>query len=257
LIRDCDISGTWAPISSWHTGTKAKISGENVRWFLKQTVARTVSVISLMSKAKRGFNLFGKKKDTGPTLDEQCAKQAEELGLRIETLNKKADYYDKLIEQEKAVVRENHKKNPKKASAAARRIKGFEKQRDTACGIAANLQNQADLIQNAAMNIDAIKSIEANTKLYNQIMSAQGLTPERVAEIQDEAAETFAQAEELAQAVAAPIGPQYDDDEINDEIDAIVAEGEPEAEPANPGRVTAAPAADATAQLDDLMGAFA
>jgi hypothetical protein len=213
---------------------------------LKRTFERTVSAISLMSKAKRGFDLIGKEKETGPSINEQCQKRVE-LGFPIETLLTNAAYCDDSIEQEKAIVGQFHRTNLRKANAAARRVSELGKFRDQALALVAVFQSQMDMIRDDAMNAEYERQFQELLDHYNRLEAERDLTPEEEAEInaqieadfpriladgEREAADPNARlayipAEEEPEAT--PIGTQYDDAEIKEELANILARGEPRA----------------------------
>jgi DNA repair exonuclease SbcCD ATPase subunit len=210
-----------------------------------------------MSPPKTPFSLFGKKKATdGPSVEEQCQQRAEHLGRQIEQLQEKLDHGDEQIRKLQNEARACAKTNKRKALNAVRRIKQMEKSQDQANAIINNLQTQLDQIQQAAMNISAIKAVEDTTVTLKSILESAGLDENRIDEIQDEAVEMAQKLDDLARSAATPIGDQPDNDELQDELNALVAGGEVE----EPVRLTApagrAPGIADEEGLGDLMAAF-
>jgi hypothetical protein len=209
------------------------------------------------------FSLFGPKKNApaGPTAEEQCTKRAEELGGKIAALNEKADYLDKQITRLKGEALTAHKaKQATKAKQLVSRFKALEKQQTQTWAICQNLQAGLDQIQQAVMNIDAIQALKQNTELLKNLMKQNGLDPEKIDQIQDDAAEIVQQMYEISRIVATPIGGQMDDFDVDDEMRALEDELDGEEVQVEPVRVGPGPAparaAPADSGFEELLEAF-
>lgn len=198
--------------------------------------------------------LFGKKKKPTTQTPQQ---RSEEITKTIEDLNKKCEYYDKQIQQQtKMAIMYKNKGQKQKALECMKRKKALEAQQSKISQMSFNLEQQRDQIQNAAISADVFNNYRKNNETIKQQFG--NLDADKIEDIIDEMEDTQAEMDTITDALTRPMGPQLDEDELNDELDALGEEipDEGEAEAQQPVHAQAE-AEDDDAELAQLMGSFA
>lgn len=199
--------------------------------------------------------LFGKKKKAKV---ETPMDRTEALSQKIAVLEKKEAYVEKQIEDQVAQAKKYANAGQKaKALQCLKYKKSLEARQAKYAGMISNLQNQKDLLADAALNADIFQEMKKNSETLKQAYG--GLDQDQVEEMLDEIDETNQAAQEISDALARPMGgAMVDEGELEDELAGLMEEGGEEvAAPSAPQRVPAAAVADDDeAELGALMQTF-
>ena len=200
--------------------------------------------------------LFGKKKKAKA---ETPMDRTEALSQKIAMLEKKEAFVEKQIADHIAEAKKYMKAGQKaKAMQLMKRKKTLEGQLAKYAGMRANLENQKDLLADAALNADIFDEMKKNSETLKQAYG--GLDQDQVEEMLDDIEETNQTAQEISDALARPMGgAMVDEDELEDELNGLMEDDAEEvAAPSAPQRVPAAAAVadDDEAELGALMQTF-
>ncbi|KAM0524050.1 hypothetical protein ACHAPE_001305 [Trichoderma viride] len=168
------------------------------------------------------------------------------LGLRaqLDMLQKREKHIMNQIEEQNQIARKNVNTNKTVAKAALRRKKTQEGTLDKTIAQIATLEAQINSIESANINRETLAVMEKSSDAIKAIH--QGLTPEKVDEIMDKIHEQNALSDEIVNAITQnPIGEQFDDAELEDELDQMQQENLDE-QMLNTGQV---PVADAVHKM--------
>lgn len=165
------------------------------------------------------MNLFGKKKKAPPRLTESI----QQLREAMTVLEKREKHLEKQMEQ---TVQEAKKKAKAKDKRGAlfqlKRKKLFEKQIDQIYGKKNNIEVQIMALENAASNKDLLSAMQgAGSALRASIQESD---VENVSEVMDNITDSIQLADELSDAMAQPIGPVMDEDELTAELEQLESE---------------------------------
>ncbi|KAL7901712.1 Snf7 domain-containing protein [Trichoderma sp. SZMC 28014] len=147
------------------------------------------------------------------------------LGLRaqLDMLQKREKHIMNQIEEQDQIARKNVNTNKTVAKAALRRKKTQEGTLDKTIAQIATLEAQINSIESANINRETLAVMEKSSDAIKAIH--QGLTPEKVDEIMDKINEQNALSDEIVNAITQnPIGEQFDDAELEDELDQLQQE---------------------------------
>ena len=149
-----------------------------------------------------------------------------------------------------------NKGQKQKALECMKRKKALEAQQTKVSQMAFNLEQQRDQIQNAAISADVFNNYRKNNETIKQQFG--NLDADQIEDIVDEMEDTQAEMDSITDALTRPMGPQMDEDELNDELDALGEDIPAEAEADAPQAAKPqAEAEDDDAELAQLMGSFA
>lgn len=199
--------------------------------------------------------LFGKKKEK--KTEETLETRQQSLSDTIEKLNKRIEYTNQLIDQERLKAKQFLKaRQQNKAKDCVMRIKRFEKQNALSQGQRDNLQEQLDNLQQVSMGSAVFEQIQKNYEFTKQHFG--NMDPDTVQDKMDDMMDYQAGIMEANEALARPMGQPIDDDEVNDLLDEIANE-DVEAAPAAATTTTAQPAVaqDNDAELNAMLASFA
>lgn len=181
--------------------------------------------------------LWGKKKKE-PTVNAQTA--GEKNAETIEMMNKKIEQLDRQAENmAKEAKAAMAKKNKKKALECMKRKKMYENQSTKFSQMRDNLEAQVITLQQAKFSAQAFNQYAMNTKAIKTELA--GFDADKIDEIREENEEVTDQLNEMTDILAQPGADTADPDELEDELNQLMEEGdeveEPgEAEPAARGK---------------------
>ena len=155
--------------------------------------------------------LFGKKKENP---QDTIAKLRESL----ETLDKREQFLDKKIQQQLAdAKRYNAAGNKKMAIAALKRKKMLTDQQTKIMGAREKIELQLNAIESAKMDMEIIDNLQLGTKTMKEMH--KGMDVNKVDEVIDNMNDQLEVSNEIANAMAQPIGEVYDEDELLQELE--------------------------------------
>jgi charged multivesicular body protein 4 len=160
--------------------------------------------------------LFGKKKPAPPAPSKAIDKLHETLVL----LEKREAHLDKQIgilkEQAKKYVQE---KNKPRALTTLKKSKLLEKEFNSIGGQKLNIEAQISALTQAITNSETMAAMRLGKDTLAGMESK--VDPDKVAETMDNISESMARMEEVTDAMARPLGPVTDDDELLQELDSL------------------------------------
>eukprot|EP00457_Paulinella_chromatophora_P014207 gb/GEZN01014603.1/.p1 GENE.gb/GEZN01014603.1/~~gb/GEZN01014603.1/.p1 ORF type:complete len:227 (+),score=71.06 gb/GEZN01014603.1/:79-759(+) len=166
------------------------------------------------------MNLFGKKKAApAPKLSESIQKLREAQG----NLEKRMKHLE--IQMGKAHEEARRKAKAKDMRGAKHELKKkkmIEKQVDLIYGKQSNLEMQILALENASSDKDTLDAMRVGAAALQTAIKPTDV--ERVDDVMDNINESMAMAEELGQALGQSIGTQYDDAELQAELDEMESE---------------------------------
>eukprot|EP01137_Pigoraptor_chileana_P027309 Opistho-2@9759 len=168
------------------------------------------------------MNLFGKAKKQ-PAL--QTKDSIQKMRETLELLEKREKYLEKKIEGELDVAKKNAAKNKKVAMMALKRKKAYENQMDKISGARMTIETQVLAIENANVNLEAMKAMEIGSKAMKTIHS--GMTVDQVDKTMDDIRDQMDIANEISEAISQPVamgGMEMDDDELERELEELAQE---------------------------------
>merc|ERR1712227_541115 len=187
-----------------------------------------------LTEKMSGFaKLFGGGKNKQPTPQEAIQKLRETEDM----LTKKADFLEKRIEQELASAKKHGTKNKRAALSALKRKKRLEKQQEQIDGTLTTIEFQREALENAQSNTQIIQNMDYAAKALKK--AHNGLDVDKVDDLMADIQEQQDVAQEIADAIAKPMGFQDDVDE--DDLLAELEEMEQEQLDAELLDVTPAP----------------
>merc|ERR1711970_1585141 len=152
-------------------------------------------------------NFFGKGKGKQPTPQEAIQKLRETEDM----LNKKAEFLEKRIADEVAAAKKAGTKNKRVALSHLKRKKRLEKQQEQIDGTLTTIEFQREALENAQSNTEILNTMDYSSKALKGAMGNMDVdkVDDMMADIQD-AQDT---SNEIADAIARPMGMQDDIDE--------------------------------------------
>ncbi|KAH0789627.1 Charged multivesicular body protein 4a [Histomonas meleagridis] len=197
--------------------------------------------------------LFGKKKKpAAPTPQEQ----SENISKTIEDLRKKEEYYDKQILMEEKKAREFMKKgNKKRAMECMKRKKLIEKSRDNMSAMAFNLEQQKMKIQEVQTTANVFATYRQNAETMKQQFGNVDI--DKIDDVLADYEDMQADMDEITSAMTRTIGPEMDEDELDDELAALMNEGEETTLDTTTETPQTMQADEDEGQIEQLMGGFA
>jgi len=217
-----------------------------------------------------GFmSYFGGRRDP-----KQAARDAiVELRQQLQMLEKKDEYLERKIEEETRKAKANAATNKGVATAALRRRKMLETDRDRLNGTRFQLEQQVTTLESANLNAETMKAMKSASDALKVIHGT--LTPTKVEATMDSINEQRELAEEISTLISNPMGAvDVDEDELKEELAELEreelderlmgAERVPIHTPSGPAKVTAEPSrhqtedeAEEERQLKELQAQLA
>lgn len=164
----------------------------------------------------------GKKGDKVPTTGEAIQKLRE----TEEMLVKKQEFLEKKIEQELATARKNAKTNKRAALQALKRKKRFDRQLQQIDGTLTTIEQQREALESANTNTAVLQTMNEAAKALKKAHADMDI--DQVHEMMDDIAEQQDVAREISEAISNPVafGQEFDEDELEAELNELEAEGE-------------------------------
>jgi len=136
-------------------------------------------------------------------------------------LMKKQDFLEKKIEQEVATARKNAKTNKRAALQALKRKKRYDSQLQQIDGTMSTIEMQREALEGANTNTAVLTTMNDAAKALKS--ANKGMDVDNVQEMMDDIAEQQDVAKEIADAIANPVafGQEFDEDELEAELDAL------------------------------------
>lgn len=162
--------------------------------------------------------IFGKADKTSPVTTGEAIQKLRETE---EMLNKKQDFLEKKIEQEVGVARKNAKTNKRAALQALKRKKRYEKQLQQIDGTLSTIEMQREALESANTNTAVLTTMNDAAKALKKANA--DLDVDKVHDMMDDIAEQQDVAKEISEAISNPVafGSEFDDDELEAELDAL------------------------------------
>ncbi|KAJ3067118.1 ESCRT-III subunit protein snf7 [Podochytrium sp. JEL0797] len=142
----------------------------------------------------------------------------------IEMLDKREKYLGTKIEAELRTAKANASKNRKVALMALKRKKIYQDQSDKIMGSRMTLEQQMLAIESANVNLETMNAMKAGAEAMKNIHGS--LNIDKVEETMDDIKDQMDLANELSDAIAAPInfGAEIDEDELDAELELLAQE---------------------------------
>jgi len=188
--------------------------------------------LSCTSSLLRQMKLFGKAQ-RAPAPKDAIAKLRETLDM----LQKREDYLQTKVQKELLVAKQNATKNKRTALAALKRKRAYESQIDKMQGARTTIETQVIAIENMTVALEAMSAMKTGAKAMASIHNHMKV--EDVDDTMEEIREQMDMANEINDAIAQPIGEQFDEEELEEELRKLEEENleekflEAPAEPAN------------------------
>lgn len=165
--------------------------------------------------------LFGKKKSVAPA----PSKAIDKLRESLEMLEKRETFLETQITLLKGqAVKYINEKNKTKALSQLKKCKLWEKEIDSISGQKFNLETQISALTQAIVNSETMQAMRMGRETLANLDAK--LDPDKVANVMDDLTENLAKVGEVTDAMARPIGPLLDDDELLKELDDLSLEKE-------------------------------
>jgi len=147
----------------------------------------------------------------------------EKLRSTIEMLEKREKYLEDKILKEVQIARANATKAPNAAKMALKRRRVYTNQIEMLQGAKTTLETQIMAIESATTNFAILNSMTDGANALRQLN--RNMDMEEVENTMDEIREQMTTHEEIAQAIATPIGNELMDEAgLEEELDALVQE---------------------------------
>lgn len=162
------------------------------------------------------MNLFGKKKKEAPKLSDSIQQLREAMNL----LEKREVHLGKQLEQAHEAAKQKAKMKDKRGALFhLKRKKMYEKQVDQIYGKKHNIEMQIMALESAASNKELLNVMKQGKVALQSAIKDDDV--ENVADVMDDINESLQLSEELSEAMAQPMGPVMDEDELNQEFQEL------------------------------------
>ena len=166
--------------------------------------------------------MFGGKKENAPSTGDaiQSLRETEEM------LNKKQDFLEKKVDSEIAIARKNAKTNKRAAMQALKRKKRYENQLKQIDGTLTTIEQQREALEGANTNTAVLQTMNEASKALKK--AHLDMDVDKVQDMMDDIAEQQDVAREISEAISNPVafGQEFDDDELEAELNELEEEGE-------------------------------
>lgn len=162
-----------------------------------------------------GFlNLFGKVKEEKKV---DVSGTIHLIKDTIHSLEKRQNFIDKNIEEERKYGKEAIAKNNKqRAMTHIKKIKMYQKEYEHIQGNILNLETQRMALENQVTSYNIVQAMKASS-----IALKNGPKPEEISDLMDNINDSIQDQEEIAQELSRPIGPVMDEDELQSELEML------------------------------------
>ena len=161
------------------------------------------------------MRLFGKAKKA-PPVSESLQKMREAM----DNLEKRETYLQQKHDYETEIARKNARSNKRVAMQALKRRKTYEQQMERISNARMNLEVQILHIENAAVNMEALKAMELGAQAMKQ--QQQNMTVHDVDNIMETIREQMDVQEEIGDAMSQPLGTDLiDEDALEAELQEL------------------------------------
>merc|ERR1711997_742630 len=135
-------------------------------------------------------------------------------------------FLEKKLDQEMATAKKNAKTNKRVALAALKRKKRYEQQLQQIDGTLTTIEQQRNVLENANTNTEVLKNMGEASKALKA--AHKNMDVDQVHDMMDNIAEQQDVAKEISEAISNPVafGQEYDDDELEAELNDLEEEGE-------------------------------
>merc|ERR1712025_779761 len=196
-----------------------------------------------------GGKMFGGKgKEAAPSTGEAIQKLRETEDMLL----KKQEFLESKINQEVATAKKNAKTNKRAALQALKRKKRFDKQLQQIDGTLSTIEMLRQALEGANTNTAVLETMNNAAKALK--VANNKLDVDQVHDMMDDIAEQQDVAKEISEAISNPVafGQEFDEDELEAELDALGEELELEEQEAldeqlldvGPARLPDVPKAD-------------
>jgi len=166
------------------------------------------------------MNLFGKKKTAAPP---NTIETIQKLNEQYEMLERRSLYVEKRRDEARNQAKEKLKRKDKRSAAALlKRSKQYENELAKLDGQKANIDTLKITLEGAQTNLSTVNAMKSASTALNSINLANEVG--KVDDIMESVNDSIGMANEVAEAVAQPIGPVMDDDDIAKELEEMESE---------------------------------
>merc|ERR1719466_659547 len=142
-------------------------------------------------------------------------------GEAIQKLRETEDFLEKKIEAEVALARKNAKTNKRAALQALKRKKRYDSQLQQIDGTLSTIEMQREALEGANTNTAVLTTMNDAAKALKKANNE--LDVDKVHDMMDDIAEQQDVAKEISEAISNPVafGQEFDEDELEAELDAL------------------------------------
>ncbi|CAI2343709.1 unnamed protein product [Caenorhabditis sp. 36 PRJEB53466] len=165
--------------------------------------------------------IFGGKKQEAPTTPQDAIQKLRETE---EMLQKKQDFLEKKVNDEKANAVKYGTKNKRMALQALNRKRQFEKQLNHIDGVLNTIEFQREALENASTNAEVLNVMGQASKALKTAHNNMDI--DQVHDLMEDIAEQQEVANEIAEAISNPVGfhTGVDEDDLMAELEALEQE---------------------------------
>eukprot|EP00088_Acartia_fossae_P032695 TRINITY_DN3344_c0_g1_i1.p1 TRINITY_DN3344_c0_g1~~TRINITY_DN3344_c0_g1_i1.p1 ORF type:complete len:229 (-),score=92.72 TRINITY_DN3344_c0_g1_i1:1489-2175(-) len=162
--------------------------------------------------------MFGRGEKGNPVTTGEAIQKLRETE---DMLNKKQDFLEKKIEGEVTSARKHAKTNKRAALQALKRKKRYEQQLQQIDGTLSTIEMQREALESANTNTAVLTTMNDAAKALKKANA--DLDVDKVHDMMDDIAEQQDVAKEISEAISNPVafGQEFDDDELEAELDAL------------------------------------
>merc|ERR1712012_477704 len=162
--------------------------------------------------------IFGKGGDKGAVSTGEAIQKLRETE---EMLLKKQDFLESRIDQEVVTAKKNAKTNKRAALQALKRKKRYDKQLQQIDGTLSTIEMQREALEGANTNTAVLTTMNDAAKALKKANNE--LDVDKVHDMMDDIAEQQDVAKEISEAISNPVafGQEFDEDELEAELDAL------------------------------------
>jgi len=162
------------------------------------------------------MKLFGQKKAPPPNLQESIQ--------RLRDAEQNLEKREKFLEKQAAACLEEAKrksqaKDKRGALFQLKKKKMYETQMEQIYGKKSNIETQILALENAGITGDVVTAMQHGERALRQTLAQHKI--EKVEDVMESITETMDQADELSEALSTPIGPVYDEDALEAELEDL------------------------------------
>lgn len=162
------------------------------------------------------MKLFGQKKAPAPNLQESIQ--------RLRDAEQNLEKREKFLEKQAAAClaeakRKSQAKDKRGALFQLKKKKMYETQMEQIYGKKSNIETQILALENAGITGDVVTAMQHGERALRQTLAQHKI--EKVEDVMESITETMDQADELSEALSTPIGPVYDEDALEAELEDL------------------------------------